>query len=161
MELTSLRPLNAALPVFLIISTYAFSLFLLCLFIGIYTRATNYSALWLVDLGFLLFGQVLSHLHFPLFLDLFISVYLGWCQDNRNRSNQESKFDFLATRQQLGKIDGGQQKIKLSAPTDNQIYRAPANPFSPSAGTTLVYILGRPVFLTVISIGGTLVIVDI
>jgi len=36
----------------------------------------------------------------------------GWCQDNRNRSNQESKFDFLATRQQLGKIDG-QQKIKI------------------------------------------------
>jgi len=36
-----------------------------------------------------------------------------WCQDNRNRSNQESKFDFLATRQQLGKIDGGQQKIKI------------------------------------------------
>jgi len=27
-------------------------------------------------------------------------------------SNQESKFDFLATRQQLGKIDGGQQKNK-------------------------------------------------
>jgi len=38
---------------------------------------------------------------------------LRWCQDNRNRSNQESKFDFLATRQQLGKIDGGQQKIKI------------------------------------------------
>jgi len=36
-----------------------------------------------------------------------------WCQDNRNRSNQESKFDFLATRQQLGKIDRGQQKIKI------------------------------------------------
>jgi len=38
---------------------------------------------------------------------------LGWRQDNGNRSNQESKFDFLATRQQLGKIDGGQQKIKI------------------------------------------------
>jgi len=38
---------------------------------------------------------------------------LGWCQDNGNRSNQKSKFDFLATRQQLGKIDGGQQKIKI------------------------------------------------
>jgi len=32
---------------------------------------------------------------------------VGWCQDNGNRSNQESKFDFLA------------------------------NQFSPSAGTTL------------------------
>jgi len=38
---------------------------------------------------------------------------LGWCQDNGNRSNQESKFDFLATRQRLGKIDEGQQKIKI------------------------------------------------
>jgi len=28
-------------------------------------------------------------------------------------SNQESKFDFLATGQQLGKIDEGQQKIKI------------------------------------------------
>jgi len=33
------------------------------------------------------------------------AVGVRWCQDNRNRSNQESKFDFLATRQQLGKID--------------------------------------------------------
>jgi len=24
---------------------------------------------------------------------------VGWCQDNENRPNQESKFDFLATRQ--------------------------------------------------------------
>jgi len=40
-------------------------------------------------------------------------ILLRWCQDNRNRSNQESKFDFLATRQQLGKIDKGQQKIKI------------------------------------------------
>jgi len=38
---------------------------------------------------------------------------LGWCQDNGNRSNQESKFDFLATRQRLVKIDEGQQKIKI------------------------------------------------
>jgi len=30
---------------------------------------------------------------------------LGWRQDNRNRSNQESKFDFLATHQCLVKID--------------------------------------------------------
>jgi len=33
---------------------------------------------------------------------------LGWRQDNGNRSNQKSKFDFLATRQGLGKIDEGQ-----------------------------------------------------
>jgi len=38
---------------------------------------------------------------------------LGWRQDNGNRTNQESKFDFLATRSQLGKIEGGQQKIKI------------------------------------------------
>jgi len=38
---------------------------------------------------------------------------LGWRQDNRNRSNQESKFDFLATRQRLVKIDKGQQKRKI------------------------------------------------
>jgi len=38
---------------------------------------------------------------------------VGWRQDNRNSSDQESKFDFLATRQQLGKIDRGQQKIKI------------------------------------------------
>jgi len=41
------------------------------------------------------------------------SLLLGWCQDNGNRSNQESKFDFLATRQRLGKSDEGQQKIKI------------------------------------------------
>jgi len=34
-------------------------------------------------------------------------------QDNRNKANQESKFDFLATRLCLGKIDEGQQKIKI------------------------------------------------
>jgi len=38
---------------------------------------------------------------------------LGWRQDNGNRSNQESKFDFLATRQYLVKIVKGQQKIKI------------------------------------------------
>jgi len=38
---------------------------------------------------------------------------VGWCQDNRNRSNQETKFDFLATHQRQGKIDEGQQKIKI------------------------------------------------
>jgi len=54
-------------------------------------------------------------------------------------SNQESKFDFLATRQCLVKIDEGQQKNKKSsAPTDNQIYVVPANQFSPSPGTSLV-----------------------
>jgi len=40
-------------------------------------------------------------------------ITLGWCQDNGNRSNQESKFDFLATHQRLVKIDQGQQKIKI------------------------------------------------
>jgi len=47
------------------------------------------------------------------FFLVFFGLKLRWCQDNRNRSNQESKFDFLATRQQLGKIDKGQQKIKI------------------------------------------------
>jgi len=28
----------------------------------------------------------------------------GWCQDNGNRSNRESKFDFLATRQCQGRF---------------------------------------------------------
>jgi len=37
---------------------------------------------------------------------------LGWCQVNGNWSNSKSKFDFLATRQQLVKIGEGQQKIK-------------------------------------------------
>jgi len=32
---------------------------------------------------------------------------------NKNMSNQESKFNFLATRQCLVKIDKGQQKIKI------------------------------------------------
>jgi len=39
--------------------------------------------------------------------------FQGWRQDNGNRSNQESKFDFLATLQRLVKIDEGQQKIKI------------------------------------------------
>jgi len=38
---------------------------------------------------------------------------VGWRQDNGNRSNQESKFDFLATRQHPVKIDEGQQKRKI------------------------------------------------
>jgi len=38
---------------------------------------------------------------------------LGWCQDNEKGSNQESKFDFVATSQCLVKIDEGQQKIKI------------------------------------------------
>jgi len=38
---------------------------------------------------------------------------LGWRQDNGNRSNQESKFDFLATPKRLVKIGEGQQKIKI------------------------------------------------
>jgi len=36
---------------------------------------------------------------------------VGRRQNNGNWSNQESKFDFLATRQCLLKIDEGQQKI--------------------------------------------------
>jgi len=38
---------------------------------------------------------------------------IGWRQDNGKRPNQESKFDFLATRQRQVKIDEGQQKIKI------------------------------------------------
>jgi len=41
------------------------------------------------------------------------SKRLGRCQDNGNRSNQESKFEFLATRKCLEKIAEGQQKIKI------------------------------------------------
>jgi len=41
------------------------------------------------------------------------SSSVGWCQDNGNRSNQESKLDFLATRECLVKIDEGYQKIKI------------------------------------------------
>jgi len=48
------------------------------------------------------------------------------------QSNHESKFDFLATSQQLGKIDGGTTK------NNNRIYRVSANHFSPSPGTTPV-----------------------
>jgi len=62
----------------------------------------------------------------------------GWRQDNGNRSNRESKFDFVATRRCLVKIDEGQQKIKIvRQSTDNQIYAVPANQFSPSASTAL------------------------
>jgi hypothetical protein len=43
-------------------------------------------------------------------------IPLGWRQDNENRSNQESKFDFLATHQCLVQIDEGQQKMCLDLP---------------------------------------------
>jgi len=43
----------------------------------------------------------------------FSAAVVGWRQDNGNRSNQESKFDFLTTRQFLVKIDDRQQKIKI------------------------------------------------
>jgi len=39
--------------------------------------------------------------------------WVGWRQDNGNWSNQESKFDFLATHQRQVKIYEGQQKIKI------------------------------------------------
>jgi len=42
-----------------------------------------------------------------------VDFRLGWRQDNGNGSNQESKFDFLATHQCLVEIDEGQQKIKI------------------------------------------------
>jgi len=41
----------------------------------------------------------------------FSGGWLGWCQDNRNKSNQESKFDFLATWE-----NGQRTTKKLSAP---------------------------------------------
>jgi len=81
------------------------------------------------------------------------SKRVGWRQDNGNGSNQESRIDFLATRQCLVKIDEGQQKIKIDEGqqkkknrphqmTNNPVnlivvYGVPANQFSPSAGTTL------------------------
>jgi len=65
------------------------------------------------------------------------TLLLGWRQDNGNRSNQESKFDFLATHQCLVNLTRDNKKEKSSAPTNNQIYGIPANHFSPSAGTTL------------------------
>jgi len=37
---------------------------------------------------------------------------VGWRQGNGNRTNQKSKFDFLATHRSLVKIDEGQQKNK-------------------------------------------------
>jgi len=42
-----------------------------------------------------------------------LNRWVGWRQDNGNRSNQESKFDFLATHHCLVKIEEGQQKIKI------------------------------------------------
>jgi len=44
-------------------------------------------------------------------LILFFVVFLGWRPRNGNRSNQQSKFDFLATRQCLVKIAEEQQNI--------------------------------------------------
>jgi len=46
-----------------------------------------------------------------------------WRQDNGNRSNQESKFDFLATHQRLVKIDEGQQKRKIVCPNQQSNLR--------------------------------------
>jgi len=46
-------------------------------------------------------------------IEVFPYPGVGWCQDNGNRSNEQSKFDFLATHQCLVKIDEGQQKIKI------------------------------------------------
>jgi len=48
-----------------------------------------------------------------IYVEDLILIGLGWRQDNGNRSNEESKFDFLATRQCPLKIDEGQQKIKI------------------------------------------------
>jgi len=66
-----------------------------------------------------------------------VGLKLGWRQDNGNQSNQESKFDFLTTRQCLVKIDEGQQKRKIVRTNRQSNLRVPANQFSPSAGTTL------------------------
>jgi len=44
--------------------------------------------------------------------DFLATRQLGWRQDNGNKSNQESKFDFLATGNGLVKIDE-EQKIKI------------------------------------------------
>jgi len=59
------------------------------------------------------------------------------------QSNQESKFDFLATPQQLVKIDEGQQKIKIVRTNRQSNLRGSTNQFSPSAGTTLFDFLRR------------------
>jgi len=45
--------------------------------------------------------------------DVFGSGKIGGRQDIGNRSNQESKFDFLSTRQGLVKMDEGHEKIKI------------------------------------------------
>jgi len=64
---------------------------------------------------------------------------VGWCQDNGNRSNQESKFDFLATRKCLGKIGEGQQKIKIVRTNRQSNLRSSCQSiFSLSLGTTLL-----------------------
>jgi len=73
----------------------------------------------------------------PIKFDFLATRRLGWCQDNGNGSSQESKFDFLATRQQLEKIDG-QQKIKIVRTNQQPNLWASPNQFSPSASTTLV-----------------------
>jgi len=52
-----------------------------------------------------------------IFKDKKLRGMVGWRQDNGNRSNQESKFDFLATHHCLVKIDEEQQKIKIVLPT--------------------------------------------
>jgi hypothetical protein len=38
-------------------------------------------------------------------IDKILYLGVGWRQDNGNRSNQEAKFDFLATCQCVVKID--------------------------------------------------------
>jgi len=82
------------------------------------------------------------------------SILIGWCQDNGNRANQESKFDFVATRQCLMKIEEGQQKIKIIRTNRQSNLRGflPFN-FHPRREPT-VFI--HPVFLLRKSSGGTL-----
>jgi len=64
-------------------------------------------------------GEIVEHSADPMMENCLLQI----CSDNRNRSNQESKFDFLATCQRLGKIDGGQTTKKKNCPhqPDNQI----------------------------------------
>jgi len=50
-------------------------------------------------------SHFLSLLEVILFVSKVCLLLLSLTHEFRNRSNQESKFDFLATRQQLGKID--------------------------------------------------------
>jgi len=42
---------------------------------------------------------ITNYLPVLMYISCFDVHQLGWCQDNGNRSNQESKFDFLATRE--------------------------------------------------------------